>query len=112
MPFTFFLKYKYSPHASSFTVDPGRAICASPPGVNSESLRAPQCGQGIKSMESGSVCDARSGRFIDQAACRETFEAEVSVQRMRLAVRERMREYPTGTGRRLEAAGTPSAVNV
>src|SRR5205809_5475785 len=56
--------------------------------------------------------NARSRRFVDQAACPETFKAEIAVQRMRLTVCQRMREHAARTRRRLESASPPSAVNV
>src|SRR6185503_20604114 len=115
-------------------------MCASPPGVNSASLRMPHQGQGIKSIALGlrnedrglwtqalalafsqssfldpqscfSVRHARCRGFVNQAPAREPLEAEILVERVRLAVRERMREHPAGAGSRLESARAPAAIH-
>src|SRR5215470_1014301 len=86
-------------------------MCASPPQRNSISSRGPHQGQEISSMRV-SVRHGSRAVLVDQSAAREALETEGGVERMRLAARDRVREYPARSRRRLEPAGAPAAVQV
>ena len=53
-----------------------------------------------------------SAVFVDQGTGIEAFQRKGRVQRMRLVVGNGMREHPAGTGRGLEAARAPAAIEI
>src|SRR5438477_3478709 len=59
-----------------------------------------------------SVGDGGSGRFVDQIAVGEPFNGEWRVDRVRLVVRDGMREDMCRSRRCLESAGAPTAIDI
>src|SRR5437879_12876569 len=93
----------------------GRTMCACPPYVNSLSSRGPHQGHSISNILTpyrSSVSDRGRAMLVDQVAGCEALQRKWRVQLVRAILRDRVREHPARSGRCLEAAGPPAAVQV